>query len=435
MDYFLDTNTLIHYKFLDEIDWVHELEDTEINLIICSTVLSELEKKKLYDADLNVRNRCKTIVSKLSQILDTEDRKIKKNVNITFVEFEPILDWAIYQLSKEISDDRILATILNSNKNAILVTHDLGLKLKAKSLGVTVKSLSKTLFVELKKDKKDEKIKQLESEILRLKSINPKLVLRFEYDKQYTNKYCFIKRKEVPYDHQRTLLQIARQRDLLKYIDPKRALYNTMLEKMAVDIYKVQDDEINRYENEVNEHLQKLEYYYKKEWEYKETMKHFFSINLLLLNEGTAPAINIDIFLHFPDGFEMYNESDMPSSPKKPIAPEKPQTVIQKMQRGLFSVNATIPSLIFPHHIQDSISQENHPSIKKTNSYDVHYQFEELKHTLPLLPLFIFYKNKEDISSFSFSYKIIANNYPEPFEDNLHIIFSSDNITNQDKVL
>jgi rRNA-processing protein FCF1 len=437
MDYFLDTNILIHYKFLDEIDWVNELEDTKINLIICSTVLSELEKKKLYDADLNVRNRCKTIISKLSQILDRENREIRKNTNIIFITYEPKLDWDNYQLVKEISDDRILATILNYNKNAILVTHDLGLKLKANGLRVATKSLNGSLFVELKKDKKDERINQLEAELLRLKNINPKLLLQFKCDNQYTNKCCLTKRKEVLYDHQQTQEIIKEQRNLYEYKKPRPNASSLMQNSFGDYLSTIQDNEINRYENEVYTYLQKLEVFYKKQWEFDETIKNIFCINLILINEGTAPGISIDVFLHFPDGLKILSGTDFPNKPQKPEVPDGPFTVSEIAYRERMSILKSINVLPnFSNSVLDYIKPENNQIIKKINGHDVHYKIEELKHTLslPLGSLFFLFNNREVIKSFSFSYKIITNNYHEPFEDKLHIIFSSDNNTNKGKV-
>ena len=41
-----DTNIFLHYDVLS-VDWCKELESNEVEIIVCSTVVRELDKKKL----------------------------------------------------------------------------------------------------------------------------------------------------------------------------------------------------------------------------------------------------------------------------------------------------------------------------------------------------------------------------------------------------
>ena len=41
----LDTNTLLHYQLFTEIDWCAELNKKPITLILCSSVISDIDKK------------------------------------------------------------------------------------------------------------------------------------------------------------------------------------------------------------------------------------------------------------------------------------------------------------------------------------------------------------------------------------------------------
>jgi hypothetical protein len=47
-------------------------------------------------------------------------------------------------------------------------------------------------------------------------------------------------------------------------------------------------------------------------------------LSFILANSGTAPAEDIDVFLHFPDGFELYKEQNLPKVPPEPQSPQKP---------------------------------------------------------------------------------------------------------------
>ena len=57
MKYFLDTNSLIHFRLFSEIDWLKELATLNVEIIICPTVLQELDRKKFAELDIDIRNR------------------------------------------------------------------------------------------------------------------------------------------------------------------------------------------------------------------------------------------------------------------------------------------------------------------------------------------------------------------------------------------
>lgn len=42
----IDTNTFLHYQLFCDINWFNELNAENITLIICTTVLRELDQKK-----------------------------------------------------------------------------------------------------------------------------------------------------------------------------------------------------------------------------------------------------------------------------------------------------------------------------------------------------------------------------------------------------
>jgi len=66
------------------------------------------------------------------------------------------------------------------------------------------------------------------------------------------------------------------------------------------------------------------------------------------------------------------------------------------------------------------------PYIKKTNTYEVRFRIDKLKHKMiiDLDPLYIYFENYDLIKSFSFDYTILASNNPEDFQGELSIVFS-----------
>ena len=64
------------------------------------------------------------------------------------------------------------------------------------------------------------------------------------------------------------------------------------------------------------------------------------------------------------------------------------------------------------------------PLIRKTNSYEVRYSLNKLKHGIQvyLKPVHIMFKSIDLANSFKISYSILADNLPEPSSGNLHIV-------------
>jgi predicted ribonuclease YlaK len=132
---FVDTNTFLHYRFFMEIDWCREIGADHVILVVCSTVLSELDDKKLTGADSKIRDRAKKVISKLAEIADVnrriQIRPIRPNVELQFLPKEPNIDWESEGLDPRVRDDRIIAKILcerASKNNIVLVAADFGLK-------------------------------------------------------------------------------------------------------------------------------------------------------------------------------------------------------------------------------------------------------------------------------------------------------------------
>ena len=145
-------------------------------------------------------------------------------------------------------------------------------------------------------------------------------------------------------------------------------------------------------------------------------------MNLELANCGTAPAEDIDLFLHFPDGFALYSESDLPRPPAEPAPPEKPRggLALPMPRLPVDFGNIFSPSLLAgmgPRNVSS-------PSIRRTNSYEVRFHVKSLKHgmVVSLDPLYAVFDSHESARSFSIEYHIVAANLPRPTDRKLHVV-------------
>ena len=146
-----------------------------------------------------------------------------------------------------------------------------------------------------------------------------------------------------------------------------------------------------------------------------------FRFTIGIANVGTAPAQNVDIYLYFPDGFELYEEKDIPSVPEEPHLPEKPMSAIERLQTPSFGFrmpNYALPQTGFPSSF----------SLKRTNSYEAYDSFPVIKHNeKACLPeLFLQFASLDAAKAFRCDYRVTVDNLPKEIRGNINFQFLPD---------
>jgi len=182
---FLDTNIFLHYETIDHIDWQSHFESDEIVLIIAPVVIRELNRHKDFPSSPKPRDRAAASLSRLHEWLDREAPIfIRSAVELQFHAVDPLLDFASEKLSRDIPDDHLIATVIefrseNPSGKTVIVTDDLGLKLKSKSHAIQTFQLPISSRLPEEPDASEKRIKQLERELRRFQQRNPVLKLLF----------------------------------------------------------------------------------------------------------------------------------------------------------------------------------------------------------------------------------------------------------------
>jgi hypothetical protein len=125
---------------------------------------------------------------------------------------------------------------------------------------------------------------------------------------------------------------------------------------------------------------------------------------LILVNNGSCPGEDIDMLFHVPDGFNVYDEEGQAEPPEEP-APPSPGYA-----SPLFSIS---DSLLRPHMPQLPQPENPHlPKIRKTNSYEVAFHCNRLKHGFlyRCRALYLAFDSFDAAKSLSFTYNIHAAN-------------------------
>jgi hypothetical protein len=174
------------------------------------------------------------------------------------------------------------------------------------------------------------------------------------------------------------------------------------------------------YNAELNSFYQDYEKYLHQKHEFENAMRRSITLEIGLENSGTVPADDIDVHLHFPDGFSLFDaEEDLPQKPELPKPPAEIGTF------GNFRV-PFVPSLQHFDYTKALRPPSNvsSPQIERTNSYDVRSQIKKIKHgyILSIAKFLVQFDSYESVTSFQIDYSISAANLPKPAYGHLSVV-------------
>lgn len=429
---FLDTNTFLHYEGIDQIDWPDLLGCDEVTIVIAPIVIRELNRHKDAPTSPKIRDRAAAALKKLHDWSEQAPPvMIRNSVELQFRVQDPLLDFASEKLSLNIPDDHLVATMLefrneHPGSELILVTEDLGLKLKAGIHGLPKFQLPVSLRLPDELNIEQKRIKQLEQELKHLRDRMPAVKLLFRTEEQYLH-------VSVPAAEVLTAEALASSMEAIraKYAKIEKKTDNapvapTLGDFLGITLFGIPPEDVQKYNEALDTFYAAYEKHLPVLQDFKNRQRLTARLDIVLVNDGTSPAEDIDIFMHFPDGFELFNEQDLPKMPTAPKAPARPTTLQERiagsMRTPLLTPGLFTPS--FPDFHQPFIRNVSRPSIRRTHSYVVEFGVGRVKHGFnePLDPLYIRFESFESARSFAIDYRLYAGNLPDPVEGQLHVI-------------
>jgi len=414
---FIDTNIFLHFQDFRKIDWNKEAKSQECTLILAPIVLDELDEKKIGTSRIGKKAR---------QVLNEIENLIDKAVLNETIGFEVLLEKPIQRIYDENElnfkeqDHRLIASIIDFKEkrqvsDVLLCTNDIGPRLRAKQYGIASLNLSDKYLLPDQESEIDKKIKILEQENAKLRNRIPKISFAFDD----SNEFVKIKTENfnlINYEDFKTqcLVEIKQKYPYMEHIDPyKNPLAGLMT--MTPD-----GNQINSYNEKLDEYFREYEDAIMQIYEREKRRKLTFEIKLQVTNSGTTPAEDVDIHLHFPDGFELFESEELDEEIELPEPPYKPKNRFDFGYHGMLS-----SSIISPQINLGTNLKFNKPTIRKTNSYNVDFNRKHLKHgySEKLESLSIVFGSYEDIQNFKLDYVVSAGNMPEKIEGKLNVIF------------
>ena len=89
--------------------------------------------------------------------------------------------------------------------------------------------------------------------------------------------------------------------------------------------------EYERYNRELEQYFSNYERYLDRLVDFATQPQRTLILHLEVRNIGGAPAEDVDVYVHFPNGFTLFAKDKVPGEPKEPKPPEKPLTSTQRM--------------------------------------------------------------------------------------------------------
>jgi Holliday junction resolvase RusA-like endonuclease len=426
---FLDAMIFLHFKPLEQIDWPTLLNSTPVRLVLTRITIREIDKHKSVHPSPKIKDRARRILKKLETFSKSPDMPIREGVEITFYDEMPSLDYPSYGLNPDWSDDIFIATIITygqkwDRNSIVLVTDDTGVRIKAKSLNIETFELPDDLRLPIDPDPLVEENRKLREKLTIISATLPELHLYYDNGESF-KKFEFDTKADETVEKRasRITAEVEKER--------KKREYNPNVLLRVSTMYSPSQQEIERFKKDLDEYLKQYESYLNDLSDWKLSKSKIFALEFNVVNEGNAPAEDIDILIYFPDGFLIRKEDDLPAIPKQPKEPIPPKSTLELIQ-SRFDImrNFSLPS--YDQSILSSLSRNvprdvSGPKIKRTKSYEVEYHISRLKHgfSIKLDAVYLDFSESVGIKSFETKYWINARNMPESAEGSLHIVFES----------
>lgn len=443
---FLDTNVLLQYRMFNEIDWTKLLKTKKVCLVIPRQVIRELDNHKNHSTSKRVKNRSRIVIRKIAEYTDQDEGNVRKGVLLQVQTDSPTQKWLEdHGYNPSDGDDRIVGevhyfiqNVKQDTDDVILVAEDYGARIKAKASSVPQMEPPEELRLEDEPDPVEKENRELQKEVARLKLIQPKLSMKFQDERGNLSQEIIFEVDFTESHMSGDLIEkeVEKKLEELKYTDKlvnPEVEYEDISNDLARGImrslslamsYPTQND-IDNYHSSLlhyvnNEYSEYLKECYRSE--VHETCCR--NIQLVVENKGTSPATNIDVIMHFPDGFRLFN--------RRLQKPEAPQPPLKPRIKSVFGEKVRTPSLIEPIHssplrndVSSTIYTRPPMSIRKTNGYEVMNGNDSLKHHFNWVwpPLFLYFEPiEENKIRYEISYSITADNLPDIVEGKLILV-------------
>ena len=422
---FVDANAALHFRRPDEIDWCTFVGANEVVLVGAPVLLRELENQKIVNVSRKLRQRAADYIKWLHPFVRTPEINVRVGVRWLFLPEEPDIDFSSERLSHTISDDHLIASVLHytrqSKINTFVATADLGLEIKLRTRRINVLELSDDLRLPTERDPLERENRDLKRQLARIQARMPKLSVAFENSRQHhiisiraADSFTVPSLAQVQADNP----YMSRPKSVDRSLQGVGAAF-AEIQRLTQPL-GMTSERMDAYDNELEVYFREYQDYLDCHAAWRDTLCLHHAIKCKILNDGTAPASNIDLDLFFPEGTFLVNDDDFPKEPDPPKVPRRPQGIVD------------IRGLQYPNHLKPLISPDFYDVINKNydgvpiigNDKDsVRVAYSSLKHGFDFTTDEIVFRFEEQgtVRAFNIGYRLSADELLDIVEGRLHI--------------
>ncbi|TPG56353.1 hypothetical protein [Sphingomonas glacialis] len=328
-DIIIDTNQVLHFQPIDQIDWCALTGCNHCTLVITPILLRELEQKKIFSPSATLKSRAARMIDFLvSKMVLPDPIELRPKVTLAFVVQEPAIDFATHQLVREINDDHYIATAIerqNAGRVTLIASNDGGMAMKLRSRAIRVLRLTDALRLPDEVEAGAKELRDAKLEIARLKSRQPKLSAAFRggaSKREIRNARAI--EMGVP-----SLSKIRADHPLLPLPgEPSASNVGALSAYRSISALGMPSRErIEQHNAALRSYYTLYERYLRELRQWTENLRLTATLHLILKNDGSATATNIDVTVNFPKTIFLSSVSERASEPVAPDAPAKPNTL------------------------------------------------------------------------------------------------------------
>jgi hypothetical protein len=349
---FLDTMIFLHYRPVREIDWCAEVAASQVRIVVPRITIRELDKHKNSHPSAKVKKRAGEIARWLESCHGASPSEVRPNVTLEFQGLTPPFDFEAAQLDRTQNDDQLIASMLtfrasDATTRLVLVSQDAGPRMTATDCGLDAIALSDHWRLPPEQDPVIKENEQLRAELKALQSAQPKLSVHFvETDGEPRRAYVDVpapipdvaptaewtaalaaESLAVPERH------VGDQQPIMP--ETRRAAAGRPMVTVTHAIMPPTEAEYQRYAVERSAYLAAFTTFLRERWEYERRCARLVDLALVIRNEGTAVADDVDIELVVESPVEILLPLVAESMRKAPDVPTRP-VAPRTRQQGLF---------------------------------------------------------------------------------------------------
>ncbi len=434
MNVFLDTMIYLHCLPIEQIDFCNFLGASTVQICVSEITIFELDKHKDSHRSEKIRERARNSLKFLENCI-LRSHPVRNGVSVAYVRIPTKAEMHGTGLDSERNDDVLIASIVefsksNSSTPTLLITHDTGPRLKCHTLGIETTEIPAKYRLPPELDERDLEIQRLKRENASLQNTKP--VLKVLFNPGLATKTEFEVYPPIGLDEKslEKEIQWIRGKHRLSR-DELNSNSNASESETHFDFMKIQPMDFisveasERYNAQLELYLIKHGEFKRQSAELENLLRRSFVFDVVISNEeGSLPANDVDVILHFPPNLTIVQKVDLDAKPIRPTLPKLPKTVYENIFSSP-SLELPSPNDLFVNRAYFDADTVSSFEIRETRKgFQVSDHFDSIKHgttaALPSLALtFDLYDNS---NSFSCEYELTAANLRNKLRGQLHFI-------------